>query len=108
MDLPLTLKFTPLGAFVFTSRLTASSQLSDSSIEGLLAHTSCGVVEILSQELRSNLLADDASIYCLRERHTSFEAFAISENAGTAIVMDVLCNRCSRRFGGRCRICSGV
>lgn len=35
-----------------------------------------------------------------RETHTSFEAFAISENAGIAIVMDFLCDRCSRRFEG--------
>lgn len=35
-----------------------------------------------------NLLAGDARIYCLREKHTSFEAFAISENAGIAMVMD--------------------
>lgn len=35
-----------------------------------------------------NLLAGDARIYCLREKHTSFEAFAISENAGIAMVMN--------------------
>lgn len=67
VDLPLTLKLTPLGAFVFTSRLTASNELCTSFNKDRLARTSCGVVEILGQELQLTVLGDEASLLMSKE-----------------------------------------